>query len=229
MANYIKYSNTELLQVLYNYNSLTFIAKIELKKELLKRNLGLNTPYFIGLNDQIIKEMEEVKELKFLTDIGFNVSWFNENKSFEITRSIKATIGDFIAIFVGLIFFIIGVYGLSGTFNYFYSDIQKNLLILILNGLLLVIGFFGFKVLFNGLNRFIEYKDFKFVLNKNQVIIRKRLDFKLQQFERDANSLNININEDQISLMSGDIGIIRTFSPSYRAKLSLEEIASYAQ
>ncbi len=228
MANYLKYSDIELKAILCKYDSLTFLAKIELKKELLNRNLSLDTADFKELDLLIAKEMKNVKQLKFMSDIGFDVNWFNDNQSFEITRSSKATIIDTLAIFFGLIFSVIATFGLSFVIGYLFFDVPFTTMGIIFNSFLLLLGFYGFRILSNGFNRLIKYKDFKFIVNQKRIILRKRFDFKIQEIEDEISSLNLKIDDQIISLMSGDVEIINASSPSFGAKLTLKEIASYS-
>ncbi|WP_108808467.1 hypothetical protein [Aquimarina spinulae] len=226
MANYNKYTDQELLGILGKYNSLTFIAKTELKKELVKRNIFKDTKDFKQLEQLINQEIEEIKTLRFLSDIGFKISWFNKGQSFEVTRSAKATLIDLVSIFLGIIFSVMGIVGLSSIMSYMSSDVTFTIAGFIFNAVLLSIGFFGFRILYNGTDRLIKYKDFKFIVNQGDMILRKRFDFKIEEIEKEISSLSIKKDGNQISLMSEDIEIINVTSPSYRAKMTLEEIIS---
>ncbi len=226
MANYIDYTNGELLEILSKYDSLTFIAKIELKNELVKRNMDKGTEDFKRLEKLISQEIEEVKTFKFLSDIGFDVNWFNDNKSFEITRSVKATLIDLTAIFLGLFFSIIGIIGLSLLLSSVSSNVPFSITWAIFSIVLLIIGFFGFRMLYGGINRIIEYNGFKFIINQGDMILRKRFDFKIKEIEEETSSLNIKRNGKGMSLMIGDLEIITASSPSFRAKMTLEEIVA---
>ncbi len=226
MANYLNYTNQELLEILSKYNSLTFLARTELKKELLKRDIVSNSKDFEELNRLIEEEITEIKTLKFLSDIGFKVNWFNNNESYEITRSTKATLIDLTSIFLGVIFSLIGLVGLSSMISYVSPDVAFSIGGFIFNSLLLGIGFFGFRILYNGADRLVKYKDFKFIVNQGDVILRKRFDFKLEEIEKEVSSLNLKKYDNQISLMSENVEIINTTSPSFRAKMTLEEIVT---
>ncbi len=229
MISYSKHDNRELLEILNKYSLLTFSAKIELKQELLKRKTALDSKDFKGLNDSINQGMDEVKTLKFLNDIGFNVSWF-DNKSFEITRSGKATVVDLVAIFLGIIFSIIGIIGLSVLISYLSPKVNFGVFNLIFNILLLGLGFFGFKIFYNGFDRLIKYKDFKLIVDRDEIILRKRFDLKIKELKKEASTLKLDNSKEQVvSLMSGDIEILSAISPSFKAKLALKEIIDFVE
>lgn len=229
MSNYLNYTDQELLEILGKYNSLTFLARIELKKELLNRGIVDGSRDFEELKRLIEEEMTEIKTLKFLSDIGFKVSWFNNNESYEVTRSSTAILMDLILILLGIVFSMIGIFGLSRIISYVSPDIIFGIGDFIFNTLLLGIGFFGFRIFYNGTDRLIKYKDFKLVVDQGNIILIKRFDFKLEEIQKEVSSLNLKSYNNQISLMSESVEIINTTSPSFRAKMTLEEMVNHSK
>ncbi len=228
MSNYRNYTNKELLNILSKRDSLTFLAKTELKKELLKRNISIDQN-FNDLEKLIDEETKEIKTFKFLSDIGFKLNWFDDNESFEIVRSSKAFMIDIAAILIGLLFCIIGFSRLFVLISYLAYDISFTIMAVILNVMLTIIGFLSSKMLYNGIDRIIKYTNFKLVINKRNLILRKRFNFKIKETENDISSLQLKEFDNEISLMTGDIEIISSISPSFKAKLTLKELINWVK
>lgn len=219
MSTYTNFTDQELGEILSNHEKLSFIGRLELKKEILKRNTVFADKHIQGLDTEIDQQKKDVKELKYLKNLGFKIEHLGTN-SFKISISGKGDFIDIFAVIVGIILVLFGFYSLTNITNVF----SFILALLLLTG-----AYYGFKMIFNGINRLIEYSNFNFTCINNRFILKKRFDLKSIQIEGKISSLSIKNFEKHSSLNTENQEIIRVDAPNSINTETLEGILELAQ
>ena len=220
MYIYEDYGSEELLSIVKKKVDLTYLSKIELKKELVKRNLGQEDVH--TLQQEIDDETTKILNLEYLKNVGFDIERFSDN-SFEITRSSKAILIDAASVFIGLLLLIAGIKGIM-NFLSLSSEGGFHIMPIIFNFLLISIGITGFSLLYNGANRLIEFNGFKFLANNTVVRLFKRFDFELTETEAPASELSLEKSGDELILKLKDKEILKGNANSYRQEMTLKEL-----
>ena len=191
---YTKQSDAELLELLIKQESLTFQSQVNLQKELIKRKIIENTQ---DLDDSINKKNQEIKELKYLKDIGFAVEELGQ--TIKITRTTKAVFMDLIAVVLGSLFCIVGFFGLVSLIGSFYDDNEFSVFGFIINLLMISLGILGIQFL-NGLKRLIDYSGFELISKNDIITFKKRTDLKLVEVTKSVSFLDLTKHSDRLFL-----------------------------
>lgn len=224
MSQYTKLTNEELIVVLEKVESLTYSAKVKLMHEMKLRQL--QAVYIEGFKDlmtSIDKETAEIKNFEYIKELGLRLQVLGDDM-FKITRSNAAILIDLSAILSGFILFIYGLYGLGGLLSSFSSDSEFSAIGFAVNLGVTAVGFYGVKLLFIGINRFIDYAGFKLIIDNNITILRKRFDLKIKEIKNDSSVLKIKkIGDDTIFLLE-EIEVLRINNTNLRQEKTLYEL-----
>jgi len=191
---YTEKTEKELLELLEMHNKLTFQAQLNLQEELNRRNV---TEYKDGLDRTIEKKISEITNLKYLKDIGFESEKIGS--SLKVTRTFKATLVDIAATIFGIIFCIIGFFGLTGLIGSFFSENDFSISTLIVELGMIAIGIVGIRFL-NGMKRLIDYYGFELINDNGIVILKKRFDMKLAEIQKSESLLSLDKQADRLIL-----------------------------
>ncbi|MBG7612361.1 hypothetical protein IU405_08885 [Polaribacter sp. BAL334] len=215
---YTQKNINELIELSKNQKSLTFESQLKLQVEFKKRNLQTNIS---ELENSINKKLLEIKNLEYLKNLG--LEFVNIGNYIRIQRTTKAILIDFIAIILGILFCIIGFYGIVGIISYFLSDNEFDILSLIIQVGLISIGILGIKFL-NGIKRLIDYAGFE-LLNENGIItLKKRFDTKLIKIQKNESLLELKEQSELITLKLENIEIISANVNNIVQRMTIEEL-----
>ncbi len=213
-------SNKELLELLEHHHMLTFESQIQLSEELGKRNLQKEKKM---LDETIALKIAQIKNLEYLKDFGF-VAEFN-NGGVVVTRTTRAVLTDFIAIFAGFIVFLIGVYGIASLISVFINGEDMNVFSLAIDLVMASLVLTGFKF-FNGIKRLLDYSGFKLSNFEGIITLQKRFDLKLEKIKEKASELFLETQEDQMVLKLGDRPIFNSSVENIVQRMTLQELAN---
>ena len=105
-------TDSELMGILEQQAFLTFESQLNLRDELAQRAMVVDTT---ELDDSISQKLIEINNLDYLKDFGFKAE---ENQDgITVTRTKNATITDVLGIIMGVLVFLLGVYGI-GCFGF---------------------------------------------------------------------------------------------------------------
>ena len=190
------------LQVILNQSAkLTYAAQCNLLQELLARSVALST---IQLEAQIQEKETAIQSLSYLNDLGFVYN--KDGNTITIKRSPRSTMMDVIAIFLGLVLFLIGLVYFWHMFAMFFGDNAFTLSKIFTYTLMISLGAIGFKML-GGVNRFLDYNSF-LLLQSGSIISVNKGSFKGTQ-EVALTQLNLEKQSGELILYAGSIEIMR--------------------
>jgi hypothetical protein len=215
---YREKTNRELIEILKIQKNLTFESQLNLNEEFKKRNL---TNDVSDLESSINAKKLKIKNLDYLRNLGFQFE--NINNSIKISRTTKAIIIDILAIIFGIIFCIIGAYGILGIISLFASENEFNLFSLIFQVGMIAIGIIGIK-LFNGLKRLIDYKGFELSNTNGIITLKKRLDIKLLEIQKSEALLDLKKESELLTLQLDNIKILSANLDNIVQKMTIREL-----
>ncbi|MEN8900280.1 MAG: hypothetical protein ABF247_03155 [Nonlabens sp.] len=216
-------SDHQLLELVSIHKKLTFQAQLYLKREIDKRQLDAD---FTNFHQTIEDKRSKINNLDYLENMGFQS--LNSNDSIEITRTKSAVIMDVVAIVVGLLFVLIGVYAIVTLVDSFNSDEAFNIFELLLNVGLAYLGILGFQFL-SGINRLIDHSGFKLLGLGQMITLRKRFDMTLSEVQKEPSSIHLHNSEEEITLQMDDVNIISTYSDNNIHKITLKKLKEKLQ
>jgi len=209
----------ELLELLSEHKALTFQSQLELQKELEIRGFGNEGK---TLENTIRETATDIENFHYLKDLGFK---FEESTdSLKITRTTKAIITDMVAIVLGLA---LSVYGLVQllSITVFAPEIERDLSIaglitIIIYGVMIIIG-----VRFlNGVKRFLDFLGFELSKSKDQIILKKRFDLKLEERQIEASSLQLKSYKGRTALKLDDDALLDANANDILQKKTIESL-----
>lgn len=215
---YQEKNDRQLLELVYIHKKLTFQAQLYLKREIDKRELDADLTDF---HQTIEDKRSKINNLDYLENMGFQSQ--DTNNSIEITRTTRAVVMDVVAILVGLLFLVIGIYAVVTLVDSFNSDEAFNIFELLLNVGLAYLGILGFQFL-SGINRLIDHSGFKLLGLDQMITLRKRFDMTLNEIQKESSSLHLVHSEEEITLQMDDVDIISTYSDNNVHKMTLEKL-----
>jgi len=198
--NYTKYSNKELHELLKAHDKFTFVAQLNLADEIDNRIFKIDISHKKQLlNEAIEQEKFNIKNLKYLNDLGFKYTKTDENYT-SIKRTNRAISKDLLAILLG-----------------FCS------ILIIAFGLFIAIGVKGLQM-FKSIYRLIDYLGFEFKTNKKKAILKKRLDLKLETVEGGTSFLRLEQISNEIILKFKNIIIAKASSKDVIQAMTITEL-----
>ncbi|SHJ68611.1 hypothetical protein [Aquimarina spongiae] len=216
MTQYSSFSDSELIEVLQLLDSLSHVAKEQLLKEIQSRKNQEIRSFISDLSKIISEEKENIQSLTYIKNLGFDVTSIDQS-NYTITRSGRAILIDVIAIVLGTILSVLGIFGVIFLLS-FSSPI---------NGIVLsVFGYIGIKMLINGINRIFDYFGFMLQIENKNFTFKRKFDLPSGELKDKIQSLKISKSEDQISLVYKDTEIIKVGAPNAINSSTLEAIIS---
>ena len=219
MDMYIKRTNSELIEILYQQSLLTFESQISLKEEIQKRDIQVDLS---PLEASISSKLTQIKNLEYLKDFGFIAE--KSADGITVTRTKKAMLNDITAIILGVVVFLIGVYGCINLAFTFINGDELDVFTLaykfaIAGCIFIGIGFFS------GLKRVFDYSGFELTNFNGLITLKKRFDLKLEEIKANASEIFVETDEDTLFLKLGNQTIFTSNADNLVQTLTLKELA----
>ena len=219
MDMYIKRTNSELIEILYQQSLLTFESQLSLREEIKKRDIQVDLS---PLETSISNKLTQIKNLEYLKDFGFKAD--KNSDGITVTRTNKAFFTDVIAIVLGVIVFLIGIYGCINLVFTFINGDELDVFTLaykfaIAGCIFIGIGFFS------GLKRVFDYSGFELTNFNGLITLKKRFDLKLEEIKANASELFVETDEDTLFLKLGNQTIFTSNADNLVQTLTLKELA----
>jgi|GEM_PF-2942904 len=213
---YEEATDKEVLEILDKCGLLTYESQSALKETIENRQLNVDDTVL----EQYLADIEvQIANFQFLGAIGFK--WVKKSEGFVITRTRKAFWQDVIAIVVGLLFFLLGVYGVASSISIFVNNEDGTILTLAINLAMAGLTFLGINCL-SGINRILDYSGFQVERIKDEVILTKRFDLKIEKIRGTAASIALIEENKTLYLSLGDVVILTSSAGNYKQEKTLE-------
>lgn len=216
---YSERTNSELLDILKQYSLLTFESQLSLRDELQKRNINADTS---GLQQSISQKLEEISNLEYLKDFGFQA--VKNSTGILVTRTKKAVLTDALSVFLGLIVFFLGINGIVNLVMTFINGEELDVFTLAYKAAMASLVFIGFSF-FNGLKRLFDYSGFQLSNSDGEITLKKRFDVKLEEIKARAADLFLDEDEDNLQLKLGNATIFTSNADSLIQTMTLKELS----
>ena len=215
---YEEATNKEVLEILDQCRLLTYESQIALKKTLENRQIQVDSTvleqYLGNINTQIAN-------FELLEAIGFKL--VETKEGFVITRTSKAVWQDVMAIVVGLLFLLLGVYGVASSISIFLNNEESTILTLAINFAMAGLIFLGIKCL-SSINRIVDYWGVKVERIKNEVVLTKRFDLNLTHIKGATATVTL-VKEDQTFYLNlGNKVVLTSNTGNYKQEKTLERL-----
>ena len=216
---YIKRTNSELIEILYQQSLLTFESQISLKEEIQKRDIQVDLS---PLEASISSKLTQIKNLEYLKDFGFIAE--KSADGITVTRTKKAMLNDITAIILGVVVFLIGIYGCINLAFTFINGDDLDVFTLaykfaIAGCIFIGIGFFS------GLKRVFDYTGFELTTINGLITLKKRFDVKLEEIKASAADVFVETDDETLFLKLGDQTIFASNADNLVQTLTLKELA----
>ena len=210
----------ELLEILEQYQMLTFESQLSLNAELESRGLVVDKS---ELELAIEVKMSQINNLEYLDQLGFNATI--DNHSITVTRTMSAVVADAIAVVFGVLVFLLGVYGVSSLVSMFVNGEDINVFSLAVNLAMstLILVAFSF---FNGIKRLIDFAGFRLSNHDGTITMKKRFDLKLEEIKEKASELFLETDEEELVLKLGDYAVFNSNADNLVQRLTIEHLTS---
>lgn len=210
----------ELLEILEQYQMLTFESQLSLNAELESRGLVVDKS---ELELAIEVKMSQINNLEYLDQLGFNATI--DNHSITVTRTMSAVVADVIAVVFGVLVFLLGVYGVSSLVSMFVNGEDINVFSLAVNLAMstLILVAFSF---FNGIKRLIDFAGFRLSNHDGTITMKKRFDLKLEEIKEKASELFLETDEEELVLKLGDYAVFNSNADNLVQRLTIEHLTS---
>lgn len=212
-------TDSELVVILKQESLLTFESQLNLKDELEKRAIAVNTT---NLENSISKKLAEINNLDYLEDFGF-VAQSNED-GITVMRTNKAMFTDVIGIIVGLLVFLLGIYGCINLMMTFVNGEELDVFSLAYKVAMAALVFIGFSF-FSGLKRMFDYTGFKLSKKGSAITLKKRFDVKLEEITATANDVHLDTEEDTLFLKLGKQTVFSSNANNLIQTMTLKKLA----
>ncbi len=210
----------ELLEILEQYQMLTFESQLSLNAELESRGLVVDKS---ELDLAIEVKMSQINNLEYLDQLGFNATI--DNHSITVTRTMSAVVANAIAVVFGVLVFLLGVYGVSSLVSMFVNGEDINVFSLAVNLAMstLILVAFSF---FNGIKRLIDFAGFRLSNHDGTITMKKRFDLKLEEIKEKASELFLETDEEELVLKLGDYAVFNSNADNLVQRLTIEHLTS---
>lgn len=212
-------TDNELLEILEQHAMLTFESQLSLRDALQKRAIVADTS---NLEASISQKFTEIEHLYYLKDFGFQAD--RSVDGIIVTRTKKAMITDAFAIFIGLLVFLIGIYGCINLVMTFINGDELDVFTLAFKLAMAALLFIGIGF-FNGLKRLFDYAGFELSNLQGVITLKKRFDVKLEEVRASASDLNLETDEETFYLKLGNRTIFTSNADNLIQTLTLKELA----
>ncbi|WP_339666468.1 hypothetical protein, partial [Maribacter arcticus] len=170
----------------------------------------------------ISSKLTQIKNLEYLKDFGFKAE--KNSDGITVTRTNKALFTDVIAIILGVIVFLIGIYGCINLAFTFINGDDLDVFTLaykfaIAGCIFIGIGFFS------GLKRVFDYTGFELTNFNGLITLKKRFDLKLEEIKANASELFVETDEDTLFLKLGNQTIFTSNADNLVQTLTLKELS----
>lgn len=216
---YTDKTNKELLEILDQQNLLTFESQLSLRDELKKRAILTNAA---DLETSISKKLDEIKNLEYLKDFGFQVE--RRQGGILITRTTKAMVMDAFAVLIGLLVFLVGIYGIINLVMTFVNGDELDVFTLAFKFAMASLLFIGMKF-FSGIKRLFDYAGFQLSNLEGIITLKKRFDVTLQEIQAKTSDLFLEDDEEIMKLKLGTETIFTSNAENLIQTLTLQQLA----
>ncbi|MFD0798751.1 hypothetical protein ACFQZJ_14870 [Maribacter chungangensis] len=210
----------ELLEILEQYQMLTFESQLSLNWELESRGLVVDKS---ALELAIEVKMSQINDLEYLNELGFNAT--RDNGGVTVTRTSNAIFADVIAVIFGVLVFLLGVYGVGSLVSLFVNGEEINVFSLAVNLAMAGLVLLGFKFL-NGIQRLIDFTGFSLSNHAGTITLKKRFDLKLEEIKAKTSELFLESDEDELILKLGERTILNSNADNIVQRLTIERLTS---
>ena len=208
----------QLLEIEQHCERLTFESQLGLKDALQRSKAPGDRKH---LDEVVVNKTQEINSLVHLKDLGFQAK--SDGDYITVTRTNKAIVTDIIAVVVGFIVFLVGVYGAVSLFLMFTNGNELNVFSLGVNAFLTSLLFVGFKF-FSGLKRLFDYVGFELLNHKGEITLKKRFDIKLEEVKGSPLNLSIATDGDLLVLEFGDNEVFVANSQNIIQKMTMKAL-----
>jgi hypothetical protein len=215
---YSNRTNIELIEILGQHSLLTFESQLNLRDELKKREMVADTT---GLEASISQKLAEIKNFDYLKDFGFKAE--RSNDGLIVTRTNKAVMTDVFAIIMGLIVFLVGIYGCINLVMTFINGDELDVFTLAFKFAMAALVFIGISF-FSGLKRLFDYAGFKLTNLQGMITLKKRFDVRLEEVKANTTDLFLETDQDTLFLKLGNQTIFTSNADNLIQTLTLQEL-----
>ncbi|WP_430429477.1 hypothetical protein [Maribacter litoralis] len=212
-------TNSELIEIMNQHSLLTFEAQLSLQDELQKRAVVVDMS---DLNTTIANKRVQIKNLDYLKDFGFQAN--RTADELTVTRTQKALFTDILAVIVGLLVFLLGIYGCINLVYTFINGDELDVFTLAYKFAMAGLLFIGFSF-FSGLQRLFDFYGFELRKSNSSVTLKKRFDVKLEEIKIDPADVHLEEDEDILALKLGRETIFTSNSGNLIQTLTLQDLA----
>ncbi|MFS4418190.1 hypothetical protein [Maribacter sp. 2307ULW6-5] len=218
---YSEKTDKELLEIMGHYHTLTFEAMTRLHGEMEQRKMVVDkTP----LTAAITERKQRIENLELLPAMGFFATE-DAAGALVVKRTLKAQVWDVLAVLVGLVVFLAGVYGCASLFSMFANGDEVNVFSLAVNLGMASLVYLGFTML-QGLKRLVDFMGFKMVAQAGTVSLSKRFDMKLENVAKPSEAVGLEYQEETVALYLGDLPVFSANAGNTLQKLTMEALAA---
>lgn len=215
---YSEKSNKELMELIDISHLLTFESQLSLRDEFRNRGIPADLS---RLETAIAKTEEGIGHLEFLNDMGFVAT--ETDKGWSVKRLGKAILLDLFSVIMGLVVFLIGVYGIASLVAVFVNGTDIDVFSLGINLAMASLVLTGFKF-FNGLRRLFDFMGFALLTENTKVTLKKRFDLGLEHIEKTTQDLHLAYDDEVISLMLDDVTVFKANGADLVQHLTMERL-----
>ena len=212
-------TNSELIEIMNQHSLLTFEAQLSLQEELQKRAVVVDLS---DLNTTIANKRAQIQNLEYLKDFGFQAN--RTVDGFTVTRTQKALFTDVLAVIVGLLVFLLGVYGCISLVYTFINGDELDVFTLAYKFAMAGLIFIGFSF-FSGLQRLFDFYGFELRKANGSITLKKRFDVKLEEVQINATDIHLEEDEDILAIKLGHETIFTSNGGNLIQTLTLQELA----
>jgi len=216
---YSNRTNSELIEILSQYSLLTFESQLSLKEELQKREIIVD---LAPLEASISDKLAQIKNLEYLKDFGFMAE--KNQDGLIVTRTNKAMFTDVFSIIMGLLVFLIGIYGSINLAFTFINGEELDVFTLAYKFAIAALVFIGISF-FSGLKRLFDYTGFELTNFNGLITLKKRFDVKLEEIKATASDVFVESDEDVLFLKLGNRTVFTSNAENLIQTLTLKELA----
>lgn len=215
---YSEKTNKELVELLEQAHMLTFESQLTLNDELNERDFPVDKS---ALEEAISKKLEGIRNLDYLKDFGFVAQFGKEGV--VVKRTQRATLLDVLALGMGLLVFLVGVYGVASLVSIVVNGEDMNVFSLAIDFAMASLLFTGFSF-FNGLKRLLDFSGFQLSNSNGLVTLKKRIDLKLEEIQKKAADIALVADGEVMSLTLGEYTIFKSNAENLIQRMTLEEL-----
>lgn len=210
----------ELLEILGQYQMLTFESQLSLNAELESRGLVVDKS---ELELAIEVKMSQINNLEYLNQLGFNATI--DTDSVTVRRTSSAVVADVIAVIFGVLVFLLGVYGVGSLVSMFVNGEGINVFSLAVNLAMSTLILVGFNF-FSGVKRLIDFAGFRLSNHDGSITMKKRFDLKLEEIKEKASELFLETDDKELVLKLGDYAVFNSNADNLIQRLTIEQLTS---